>query len=472
MNDGIAGLDATMLSRIQFGFTITFHILFPSFSIGLAGFLVALEVLWLRTGDAIYWRLLRFWTSVFALSFGMGVVSGLVLAYQFGTNWSGLMARAGQIMGPLLSYETMTAFFLEASFLGILLFGWRRVSRSMHLFATCMVALGTCISAFWIMASNSWMQTPAGFEILNGVLTPVDWWAIIFNPSLPLRYVHMLLAAYIATAFAVAGTAAWYLLRGRFVPLARPLLKIALVVIVPLVPLQILIGDQTGLLVGKHQPAKLAAIEGQWETGVMPLRLFALPDQAGERNRAEIGIPRLGSLIDEHSLNKPVTGLKAFPPEDRPRVSIVFWSFRVMVGLGLLMLGVAIAVPFLFRRRLVYHNKHFLRILIALSPSGFIAIIAGWYTAEIGRQPYVVYGLLRTAEVVSPVSAHEVSVSLALFVLVYAIVFGAGFWYLLKAIRVGPVEVELPPPLPTGRRPIAAFTEESATPQGAKHDRL
>jgi len=291
MSELFNGLDATMLSRIQFGFTITFHILFPAFSIGLAGFLVALEVLWLRTGQERYWRLLRFWTTVFALAFGMGVVSGTVLSYQFGTNWSGLMAKAGQILGPLLSYETLTAFFLEASFLGVLLFGWKRVSRRMHFVSTCMVALGTCISAFWITASNSWMQTPADYVIRDGVFVPTDWWAIVFNPSFALRYAHMLMGAFLATAFVVAGVAAAYLLKQRFVPLARPMLALALAMIVPLAPLQIAIGDAAGLVVRDYQPAKLTAMEAQWTTEVMPLRLFAWPDPSQGRNHFEIGTP-------------------------------------------------------------------------------------------------------------------------------------------------------------------------------------
>ncbi|MDM0022804.1 cytochrome ubiquinol oxidase subunit I [Variovorax saccharolyticus] len=464
MNELLSGVDALLLSRIQFGFTITFHILFPSFSIGLAGFLVALEVLWLRTGDPRYWRLLRFWTTIFALSFGMGVVSGLVLAYQFGTNWSGMMASAGQVIGPLLSYETMTAFFLEASFLGVLLFGWRRVSPGMHFLSTCMVALGTCISAFWIMASNSWMQTPAGYALREGVFYPTDWWAIIFNPSFPMRYAHMLIAALLATAFAVAGVAAWYLINGRFVSLAQPMLKLALLIIVPLAPLQTVVGDRVGLNVGKYQPAKLAAIEGQWETSIMPLRLFALPNQDDERNHLEVSIPRLGSLIDEHSLSTPVRGLKEFAPADRPPVAIVFWSFRVMVGIGLLMLAVVpISLLLLWRRRL-YDRLFFLRFLVCMSPAGFIAILAGWYTAEIGRQPYVVYGLLRTEHVLSPISVESVGISLAMFVIVYFAVFGAGLWYLFKAFRVGPIEIALPDQPRLGLRPLAAFAD--AEPRG------
>jgi cytochrome d ubiquinol oxidase subunit I len=456
-------LDATMLSRIQFGFTITFHILFPAFSIGLSGFLVVLEVLWFRTADARYWRLLRFWTTVFALSFGMGVVSGIVLSYQFGTNWSGLMAKAGGIMGPLLSYETLTAFFLEASFLGVLLFGWKRVSAQMHLFSTCMVALGTCISAFWIMASNSWMQTPAGYSIKDGIYVPANWWSIIFNPSFPLRYAHMLVAAYLATALVVAGVAAWYLLHERFVTLARPMLVLAMLVVIPLAPLQIAIGDAAGLVVRDYQPAKLAGMEAQWRTEVMPLRLFAWPDQKGGRNRFEIGIPKLGSLITEHSMDTPVKGLLDFAQADRPNAAILFWTFRVMVGIGFLMLAVALVGAVLAWRKRMSTTRWFLRGLVLASPLGFVAIIAGWYTAEIGRQPYVIYGLLRTADAVSPVAATHVALSLGLFFIVYTAVFGAGFWYVWRTIRRGPVEVALPAAPTLGNRPLAGAAKEAAS---------
>ncbi len=454
--------DATMLSRIQFGFTITFHILFPALSIGLAGFLVVLEILWLRTAEERYWRLLRFWTTVFALSFGMGVVSGIVLAYQFGTNWSGLMAKAGQIMGPLLSYETLTAFFLEASFLGVLLFGWKRVSRRTHFISTLMVALGTCISAFWIMASNSWMQTPSGYVVRDGVFFPTDWWAIIFNPSFLVRYAHMLMAAYLSSAFVVAGVAAWYLLNNRFVTMAKPMLALALLMIVPLAPLQIIVGDMAGLIVRDHQPAKLAAMEAQWETGVMPLRLFAIPNQAEARNRFEIGIPKLGSLITQHSLNEPVKGLLEFPAADRPSVAIVFWTFRLMVGVGFVMLLIAVTAVVLAARRRLYSSRWFLLSLVLASPLGFIAIVAGWYTAEIGRQPYVIYGMLRTADAVSPVTAGSVALSLVMFFVVYSAVFGAGFWYLFRTIRSGPVEVALPEAPGLGNRPLAGMSPAAA----------
>lgn len=462
MLEGAPNLDATMLSRIQFGFTITFHILFPALSIGLAGFLVVLETLWLKTGEERYWRLLRFWTTMFALSFGMGVVSGIVLAYQFGTNWSGLMAKAGQIIGPLLSYETLTAFFLEASFLGVLLFGWKRVSRRMHFFSTFMVALGTCISAFWIMASNSWMQTPAGYVVRDGVFYPTDWWAIIFNPSFLVRYAHMLMAAYLSTAFVVAGVAAWYLLKDRFIDLAKPMMALALLMIVPLAPLQIVVGDMAGLIVRDHQPAKLAAMEAQWETGIMPLRLFAIPDQAAGRNHFEIGIPKLGSLITQHSLDEPVKGLLDFAEADRPSAAVVFWTFRLMVGIGFLMLAVALTAVVLLMRKQLYSSRWFLRSLTLASPLGFVAIVAGWYTAEIGRQPYVIYGALRTADAVSPVTAGHVALSLALFFVIYSAVFGAGFWYMLRMIRTGPVEVALPEARVFGRRPLAGMSAAAA----------
>jgi cytochrome d ubiquinol oxidase subunit I len=323
-----------------------------------------------------------------------------------------------------------------------------------------MVALGTLISSFWIMAANSWMQTPAGYVVHNGIFFPVDWSAIIFSPSFVPRWTHMVMAAYLATAFAVAGVAAWYLLKGRFQTLARPLLALALVIIVPLAPLQAFVGDRAGLVVRDHQPAKLAAMEAQWETGVMPLRLFALPDPVAGRNTFEIGIPKLGSLITEHSMDKPVRGLLEFAPEDRPNPAVVFWTFRVMVGIGMLMVAVGITAVVLAIRRRLFDSRWFLRLLTLTLPIGFIAILAGWFTAEIGRQPYVVYGLLRTADAVSPVAAGDVALSLALFVLVYLSVFGAGFWYMVRTVRTGPVEVALPiapaQPAHPARRPLAA----------------
>ncbi|HVG06034.1 MAG TPA: cytochrome ubiquinol oxidase subunit I, partial [Burkholderiaceae bacterium] len=325
-----------------------------------------------------------------------------------------------------------------------------------------MVALGTCISAFWIMASNSWMQTPAGYAVRDGVFFPIDWWAIIFNPSFPGRYAHMLMAAYLSTAFVVAGVAAWYLLKDRFVTMAKPMLALALLMIVPLAPLQIIVGDMAGLVVRDHQPAKLAAMEAQWETGVMPLRLFAIPDQDDARNRFEIGIPKLGSLITQHSLNEPVKGLGEFPAADRPSVAIVFWTFRVMVGIGFLMLLIALTAIVLTLRKRLYSSRWFLRVLTLASPLGFVAIVAGWYTAEIGRQPYVIYGMLRTADAVSPVTTGNVALSLVLFFVIYSAVFGAGFWYLFRTIRTGPVEVALPEAPELGNRPMAGMSAAAA----------
>jgi cytochrome d ubiquinol oxidase subunit I len=456
-------IDPLLLARLQFGFTISFHILFPAFTIGLAGWLVMLEVLWLRTGRSVYQELSRLWTKVFAVSFGMGVVSGIVLSYQFGTNWSVLSERGGNILGPLLSYEVLTAFFLEASFLGIMLFGWNRVSPGLHAFATCMVALGTMISAFWIMAANSWMQTPAGYAIRDGIFEPVDWFAIVFNPSFVDRMIHMVLAAYLTTAFAVAGAGAWKLLRGRHREHALVTVRMALLLAVVLAPLQIFMGDQTGLVMRDYQPAKLAAMEGHWETGTMPLTLFGWPDMAAETTRYAVDLPYLGSLIVGHSVDAVIVGLKDFAPADRPNVPIVFWSFRVMVALGFLMLGAAVVGVVLLWRRRLEGARWFLHGLVLMTPSGFVAVLTGWFVAEVGRQPWVVYGLMRTADAVSPVPGGSIAVSLALFVVVYGIIFGAGTYYIFRLIRKGPEPVPTPPPAHgTPARPISAADEPGA----------
>ncbi len=432
------GLDPVLLARLQFAFTISFHILFPAFTIGLAGWLALLELMWMRTGRAIYAELGELWTRVFAVSFGMGVVSGIVMSYEFGTNWSVLSERAGAILGPLLSYEVLTAFFLEATFLGVMLFGRRRVGRGLHAFATSMVALGTVISAFWIMAANSWMQTPAGYAVEGGRLVPRDWAAIVFNPGFPARLAHMVLAAYLTTAFAVAGAGAWALLKGRHREHARLTVAMALGLAAVLAPAQIVVGDLAGLVVRDRQPAKLAAIEGHWETGVMPLTLFGWPDMGAERTRYALSVPRLGSLIVAHSASAPVTGLKAFPPGERPNVPVVFWSFRAMVGLGLLMAAAAwIGLALAWRRRLE-RARWYLRGLVAMSPAGFVAVLCGWFVAEVGRQPWVVQGLLRTADAVSPVPGGSVAFSLVLFVLVYGVIFGAGATHILRLVRRGP----------------------------------
>ena len=454
-------LDPLLLSRIQFAFTISFHILFPSFTIGLAAWLVVLEALWLKTGRDIYLRLAQHWTKIFAISFGMGVVSGVVLSYQFGTNWSELSRRGGNVIGPLMSYEVLTAFFLEAGFLGIMLFGWNRVPKAVHFFASCMVALGTAISAFWILSANSWMQTPAGFTAdAQGVLHVADWWQAIFNPSFPYRFAHMVAAAYLTTAFIVAGIGAWYILRERCVPHGRIMLGMGLSLLVWLAPLQLVIGDLHGLNTLKHQPAKIAALEAHWETGKrVPLILFAFPDPKAETNHFEIAIPNLGSLILTHEWDGEVKGLKSFPPEDRPNPIIPFFAFRIMVGIGLIMIAVGIVGAILWLTGRLFTTRWFLHTLTWVSPLGFLAVLAGWFTAEVGRQPWTVYGILRTADSVSPVPGGTVLTSIILFVLVYGVVFGAGLYYIIKLVQRGPEE---PPPTPEeaeadlSHRPMAA----------------
>ncbi|QFU17770.1 cytochrome ubiquinol oxidase subunit I [Microvirga thermotolerans] len=442
-------LDALMLSRIQFAFTISFHIIFPAFTIGLASWLAALEFNWLRTGNPIYRNLFRFWVKIFAISFGLGVVSGIVMSYQFGTNWSRYSEFTGNVLGPVIAYEVITAFFLEAAFLGIMLFGWEKVGDRLHFLATCMVALGTLISAFWILSANSWMQTPAGYAIENGKAVPVDWFAIVFNPSFPLRYAHMVLGAYLTTAFAVAGMSAWMLLRhGRDAPEgklagARRSMSMALWFAAIFVPIQILVGDLHGLGVLKYQPTKLAAIEGNWERQAnMPLRLFAIPDEAAETNRYELGIPKIGSWVLTHAFDGVVPGLKDVPPDERPPVLPVFFSFRIMVGIGFAMLALGLWSLYLRWKGQLFTNRLFLTATMLMTPSGFGAVLFGWFTAEIGRQPYVVYGLLRTADAASPVSATAVSASLATFVVVYAFIFGFGSYYLAKLLRKGPEPIE------------------------------
>ena len=440
-------LDPLLLSRIQFAFTISFHILFPSFTIGLAAWLLVLEVLWLRTGKAIYADIATHWTKIFAVSFGMGVVSGVVLSYEFGTNWSELSRLGGNVIGPLMSYEVLTAFFLEAGFLGIMLFGRNRVPKAVHLFATAMVALGTLISAFWILSANSWMQTPAGYTAgPDGVLHVADWWQVIFNPSFPYRFAHMVAAAYLTTAFIVSGIGAWYILRGRSVPHGRIMLGMGLSLLMWLAPLQVVIGDLHGLNTLHYQPAKVAALEAHWETGrEVPLILFALPDPKAETNHYEIALPKLGSLILTHERNGEVVGLKSFPPEDRPNPIIPFFAFRIMVGIGLIMIAVGLVGAVLWLTGRLYTSRWFLRTLVWVSPLGFLAVLAGWFTAEVGRQPWVVYGLLRTADAVSPVPGGSILASIILFVLVYGVVFGAGLYYMAKLVSRGPDET---PPVP------------------------
>ena len=435
------GLTAIELARIQFAFTVSFHIIFPAISIGLASFLAVLEWRWLRTNNPIYQDLFKYWVKIFAVAFGMGVVSGVVMSYQFGTNWSEFSRFAGGVTGPLLTYEVLSAFFLEAGFLGIMLFGWGRVSKKAHFFATLMVAVGTCISMFWILSSNSWMQTPQGFTIENGIVVPQDWFAIVFNPSFPYRLAHMAIAAFMVAALLVAATAAWHLLKGRRDELVKKSFSMALWLILILAPLQVFVGDAHGLNTLEHQPAKLAAMEGHWETNYdegMPLYLFGIPDMQEERTKYAIAIPNLGSLILTHSMDGTVKGLKDFAPEDRPNSTVVFWSFRIMVSLGMLMLLLALTGVWLRKTGKLFESKWFHRFAVFMGPSGFIALLAGWFTTEVGRQPWVVYGVMRTKDALSPVSAEQVGLTLIIFVVVYCIVFGIGIYYMLKLMHKGP----------------------------------
>lgn len=446
-------MDVLLLSRIQFGFVISFHILFPAFTIGLAHWLAFVEWRWLKTKDSFWRDIYFFWLKIFAVSFGMGVVTGIVMSFQFGTNWAILSDKAGNVLGPLLNYEVLSAFFLEAGFLGVMLFGWKRVSDNVHFFATCMVALGTLISTFWITSANSWMQTPQGHFInAQGVFEVADWWRVIFNPSLPYRLAHMILAAFITTCLVIGGTSAWYLMRGVHQEPAKKMLRHAVVFAAIAVPLQIFVGDLHGLNVREHQPVKLAAIEAHWhesEPGEgTPLVLFALPDEKAERNRAEIAVPRLGGLILAHDWNGTIQPLTAVPPSERPPVAPVFFAFRVMVGLGSLMLLLVIASLWAWKRGTLMQSKWVLSAWRWMSPTGFIALLAGWYVVEIGRQPYVVYGLLRTSEALSPqITRAAVMSSLIVYALAYTVVFGSGMWYLRKLLLVGPVPQ---PPKHTG----------------------
>lgn len=468
-------LDALTLARIQFGFTIAFHILFPAFTIGLASWLAVLELRWLQTRDEQFRDLYRFWLKVFAISFGLGVVSGIPMSFQFGTNWSGYADFTGDVLGPLIAYEVVTAFTVEAGFLGVMLFGWSRVGDRLHFLATCMVALGTLISAFWILSANSWMQTPAGYAIEGGRVVPADWLKIIFNPSFPNRFAHMVMAAYLTTALAIAGMSAYMLLRarrGREAPerqrLARTSLSWAMWFVTVFAPVQAFLGDQQGLAVLDQQPTKLAAIEANWETGRgKPLVLFAWPDAQAEVNRYEVAIPKLGSVILTHSLDGRVPGLKDVPRDERPPIWPVFFSFRIMVALGLLMIALGFWSLWLRYRRRLYDSRAFLIACLAMTPAGFLAVLFGWFTAEIGRQPYVVYGLLRTADAASPVSAASVSTSLALFVVTYLFIFGAGTYYLLKILHRGPQPHEATTGGHTAhrpKRPLSAAEDSPSAP--------
>ncbi len=440
--DTFLGLDAVMLARMQFGFTVAFHFIFPSVSIGLASYLAVLNAMYLRTRDEAYLRLFKYWLKIFAICFAMGVVSGIVMSYQFGTNWSVFSDKAGPVIGPLMAYEVLTAFFLEAGFLGIMIFGRDKVGPGLHMFACAMVAIGTAISATWILSVNSWMQTPQGYSIAeNGQFVPEDWLAVIFNPSFPYRLAHTLTASYLTTAFIVGGVGAYHLLRGRTTnPGVRTMFSMAMWMAALIAPLQIFLGDMHGINTLEHQPAKVMAMEGHFESHPdgAPLILFGLPDQEAKTVRYAIEIPKLSSLILKHDLNAPLDGLDTIPDEDEPPVAVVFWSFRVMVGIGFAMLGVGMwSLLARFRGRL-YDARWLHRAALVMAPSGLVAVIAGWITTEVGRQPFVVYGALRTAEAHSPLAASAVGASLIAFVVIYFVIFGAGVAYILKLMAHAP----------------------------------
>ncbi|HHA2432124.1 TPA: cytochrome ubiquinol oxidase subunit I [Stenotrophomonas maltophilia] len=457
-------MDALILSRIQFGFLISFHVLFPAFTIGLASWLGFVEWRWLRTRNSVWRELFFFWQKIFAVSFGMGVVSGIVMAFQFGTNWPRLSQVAGTVIGPLLTYEVLTAFFLEASFLGVMMFGWGRVSPRLHFLSTCMVALGTLFSTFWILASNSWLHTPAGYEMVNGVVHPVNWAEVVFNPSFPFRLAHMALGSFITTCFVIGGVGAWYLRRKEHAEAGKKMLKAAVIFAALIVPIQIFVGDMHGLNTLKHQPMKIAAVEAHWHQGPpgegVPLVVFAVPNEQQERNDLEIAIPRVGSLILTHSLDGTFAPLTSVPPSERPPVLPVFYAFRVMVGLGSLMLLVAWLSALALVRRKLFGSPLLLRVWNWMLPSGFIALVAGWFVTEMGRQPWIVYGVLRTADAVGPQTAWMTALSLAVYIAGYAFVFGWGIWYLVKILRHGPRAHDAGPSLEGGdrtpARPISA----------------
>ena len=434
-------MDAAILSRLQFAFTIGYHILWPTLTIGLSAFVAWLSMLWWWTGKPVYRDLMRFWMQLFALGFGMGVITGLVMSYEIGTNWAGFSKAVGNVLGPLFMYEAAIAFFLESGFVGIMLFAEGRVSRRVHMFACVMVALGSLMSTFWILAANSWMQTPAGAVAdANGVFHVVSWWKVIFNPSFPFRLTHMVCASFLTGSFVVAGVSAFRLLRGREVATSRVGFSMAIWAALVLAPAQIALGDRQGLNTGQYQPAKLAAMEGLWDTEhAVPMTIVAWPDMAAEKNLYEISVPHLASVYLTHSWDGEVQGLKATLPENRPYVPVVFFAFRIMVGVGVLLLGLAIAGAVLRWRGLLYEARWFHYAAVGATPLGFVAVLAGWAVTETGRQPFVVYGLLRTADAVSPVSPGAISLSLIAFLFIYALLFAGFVWFAARLVFQGSV---------------------------------
>jgi cytochrome bd ubiquinol oxidase subunit I len=456
-------MTALLLSRLQFAFTISFHIIFPSFSIGLAAWLTVLDALHLRTGRPAYRQVFEFWLKIFGIAFGLGVVSGIVMAFQFGTNWSELSRMSGPIQGPLLSYETFTAFALEASFFGVLLFGRSRVRPWFYLFSTAMVALGTTLSAFWIMANNSWMQVPVGYVVRNGQFVPDDWFKIIFSPVLWVRFPHMLLAAYLTGAFCVAATGAWYVLRRHFITEARIMLRMGLGLAAVLLPFQLLFGHLNGEYIVHHQPSKMAAIEARWHDEKPASEvLLAWPDVGNKKNLFAITLPApFGSLIDSDSLSAPEVGLDSIPPQDRPPVLIPFFSFRIMVGCWVIMLLIAWIGSYLAHKGRLEQNRMLLWATFLSFPLPFIAILTGWFTAEVGRQPWAVYGVLRTADAMTPsLTTETATISLFVFCVLYLFIFAFGAFYIHRLLRAGPVgPLVQPPKAAIPNRPMSVVRE-------------
>jgi cytochrome d ubiquinol oxidase subunit I len=446
-------LDPVLLSRLQWAWVIAWHILLPAFTVGLASYIAVLEGLYFITGRHIWLRISAFWTRIFAVSFGMGVVSGIIMPFQFGTNWSRFTDATADVLSPMMAYEGLMAFFLEASFLGVLLFGRRLVPAWAHFFAAVMVAGGTLLSSFWILATNSWMQTPRGYKLVDGRFEPVDWLAIVFSPSFPYRLLHNVTAFYITTAFVVMGVAAWLLLHRRAEEDSRMMIRMALDLLIVLLPLQFILGDQHGLNTLEHQPAKLAAIEGLYESPrPVPLTLFGIPDDPGARMRYAVEIPGLGSLILTHSWDGAIKGLKEWPADQRPPVGPPFFAFRIMVGIGVVMLLLTVTGQGLRLLGRLWEAGWFLWLLPWAAPLGFIAVIAGWTTSEVGRQPWTVYGLLRTADSVSPsLTGLDVALSLALYIAVYLIMFPTGIAFMATVVRRGPQAQETPAEMESGR---------------------
>jgi cytochrome d ubiquinol oxidase subunit I len=454
-------LDPVLIARLQFAFTIIFHIIFPSFTIGLSAFIATLLIRWLATGREHLHRLARFWTKIFAVSFAMGVVSGIVLSYQFGTNWSRFSVVVGNVIGPLIGYEVLMAFFLEATFLGVMLFGWNRVPPWLHVFSAVAVAVGTAMSAFWILSANSWMQTPAGYEMVGGIAYPTDWLEVIFNPSFPYRLTHMLSAAYLTTSLVVLSVGARYLLSGRYAEEAKTMMRMGVGMLALLTPIQLFIGDQHGLNTLKHQPIKIAGVEAHWD-GSKPgeLVLFAWPDTKTETNLFQVAIPKLGSLIVTHDPDGLFPGLTSVPPADRPPIVPVFFAFRAMVGIGLLMLAAGWIGALLWWRGRLFETRWYLVPLAWSWWLGFVAVISGWIVTETGRQPWVAYNILRTADAISPVAAGSVLTTLILFVLVYGIVFAMGIYYINRLIHRGPEgRAAEPPERGTPARPLSSVVD-------------